>query len=420
MTGRFVFWGVGAAALILGGGLALSAAPPGITTLAVPDRANSTPWVAASGSFVAVVWGASAEGKGDVMLAVSRDGGRTFASPARVNAVAGDARISGEIPPRVVLSPRRGGGDPIVTAVWNAKDGTTEIKTAQSLDGGRTFSAPSSLQTSGAAGDRGWQAATLDGRGTLHTIWLDHRGLAADKAASGGAGHKGEHDGVAMAQKSGLYYASSAKPGDRELFKGVCYCCKTALATGPNGEIYAAWRHVFAGNLRDIAFTASRDGGRTFESLLRVHEDKWSIHGCPDDGPAMAVAASGIIHLVWPTVPNGVQGALHYAWSKDGRTFTPAVRVPTLGTPKPSHPQIAIDARGRVLVAWDEVVNGARTAAAREIAHSATGINFGPIRRLDEEGSALYPVLAATEQGWLAVWTTGGTASTVRARLLSE
>jgi len=417
MTRRSRFCSLGTALLLLSGGFTL-AAPPATITFAVPDRSNSTPWVASSGAFVAVVWGAAAVGKGDVMLAVSRDGGRTFGSPVRVNQVAGDARISGEIPPRVVLSPRRGGGDPVLTVVWNAKDDATQIKTAESQDGGRTFAAPTSLQMSGAAGDRGWQAATVDARGTLHTIWLDHRGLAADKAASGDAGHKGEHDGVAMAQKSGLYYASAA--GERELFKGVCYCCKTAMAIGAKGEIYAAWRHVFAGNLRDIAFTVSRDGGRSFEPLVRVHEDKWAIHGCPDDGPAMAVDPSGTIHLIWPTVPNGAEGALHYSWSKDGRRFSPAVRVPTLGTPKPSHPQIAIDARGRVMVAWDEVVHGTRTAAAREVKHSGNRVDFSPIRTLDETSSAMYPVLTATANGWIAVWTTGGTASTVRARLLTE
>ena len=67
----------------------------------MPNRANSTPWVAAAGSFVAVTWGAAPNGKGDVFLAVSRDGGRTSRSPVRVNAVEGDARISGEIAPRV-------------------------------------------------------------------------------------------------------------------------------------------------------------------------------------------------------------------------------------------------------------------------------------------------------------------------------
>ena len=43
---------------------------------------------------------------------------------------------------------------------------------------------------------------------------------------------------------------------------GVCYCCKTALAVGADGAIYAAWRHVYPGNMRDIAFTLSRDGGQ--------------------------------------------------------------------------------------------------------------------------------------------------------------
>ena len=85
---------------------------------------------------------------------------------------------------------------------------------------------------------------------------------------------------------------------ERELFKGVCYCCKTAMAIGPDGAIYAAWRHVFAGNLRDMGFTVSRDGGKTFSPLTRVNQDGWSINGCPDDGPAMAVDAKGTVHLV--------------------------------------------------------------------------------------------------------------------------
>jgi hypothetical protein len=419
MSHRFGFWSLGTALLLLCGGCALDAAAPSTVTFAVSGRTNSTPWVAVSASFVTVVWGASADGKADVMLAVSRDAGRTFSAPVRVNAVAGDARVSGEIPPRVMLGPRSGGGDPLVTVVWNAKDRGTEIKTATSRDGGRTFAAATSLQRPDASGDRGWQAATLDARGTLHTIWLDHRGLATDTKASS-AGHTGEHDGVAMAQKSGLYYRSVGSATERELFKGVCYCCKTAMATGAKGEIYAAWRHVFVGNMRDMAFTVSRDGGRSFEPLVRVHEDKWSINGCPDDGPAMAVAPSGSIHLVWPTVLNGTVGALHYSWSKDGRSFTTPVRVPTMGAPKPSHPQIAIDARGRVMVAWDEVVKGTRTAAAREVRHAGSSIDFGPLTTIDEGGSASYPVLAAIRDGWIAVWTTGGTPATVRGRVLPQ
>ncbi len=402
-------------------GLSVSAAPPSDqNTLAIPERANSAPWVAAVGSFVAVVWGAAADGKADVMLAISRDAGQSFDAPVRVNATSGDARIGGEIPPRVALSPRDGAANPVVTVTWNAQapDGT-QIKTSRSLDGGRTFAPAISLQATAAAGDRGWHASTLDSRGTVHVIWLDHRGLAADKTA-GGMGHKGEHDGVAMAQKSGLYYASDAGGGERELFKGVCYCCKTAMATGPNGEIYAAWRHVFDGNMRDMAFTMSRDGGKTFSALARVHHDRWAIDGCPDDGPAMAVDNAGTVHLVWPTVPNGTEGALYYASTADGRTFTSPVRVPTLGSPKPSHPQIAIDGKNRIVVAWDEVMNGVRTATARSVTNHSGRIDFGPPTTLATDGPAMYPVVAATARGWIAVWTTGGSVSTLRTRVLSD
>ena len=76
-------------------------------SLDVPDRADANPWVAAEGSFVAVAWGARGSGKTDVFLAVSRDGGSTFGSPVQVNAIAGEARLGGELPPRVALVSRR-------------------------------------------------------------------------------------------------------------------------------------------------------------------------------------------------------------------------------------------------------------------------------------------------------------------------
>ena len=45
---------------------------PAPVSFDVPGRSDSTPWIAANGSFVAVTWGASAVGKTDVFLAVSR------------------------------------------------------------------------------------------------------------------------------------------------------------------------------------------------------------------------------------------------------------------------------------------------------------------------------------------------------------
>src|SRR5262249_9803663 len=156
--------------------------------------------------------------------------------------------------------------------------------------------AATTVGDSDAAGNRGWHNAVADGKGGVYTVWLDHRELARDEGmATSHHEHAGgsKPDGVAMAQKSKLFVASldGAVP-PHAVTGGVCYCCKTALAVGGDGAVYAAWRHVYPGNLRDIAFAASRDGGRTFSAPVRVSEDRWMLEGCPDDGPAIAIDAN--------------------------------------------------------------------------------------------------------------------------------
>jgi hypothetical protein len=390
----------------------------------VPGRADAYPWVAASGLFVAVAWGAGDGDKTDVFVAVSRDGGSTFGFPVQVNRIPGEARLGGELPPRVALTPTPGRSTPEMVVAWTARGRSTDIKLARSHDGGRTFGQSAILQSPGASSDRGWPAIALDRHAGIHAVWLDHRGLAATRMAETSPRRHdrgGQHDGVAMAQKSRLYYASvSPEPAaERALTPGVCYCCKTALAVGPDSSLYAAWRHVFPGNVRDMAFTMSRDGGRSFVPPVRVSEDGWAIDGCPDDGPAMTVDGRGTVHLVWMTVLDSDTsgGALFYA-SWNGRAFTPRVRIPTLG-PAPAHPQIVSTRAERMFVAWDETVNGRRVAAMREIRIQKTRTpGSGELVTLSSSAPGTYPVLAATEKGLVAVWTAGRNPSRVEGRII--
>jgi hypothetical protein len=224
-----------------------------------------------------------------------------------------------------------------------------------------------------------------------------------------------------MALGSALYYAavtaSAAPPSEQAVTPGVCYCCKTALAARPDGSLVAAWRHVYPGDLRDIAFSISPGTGQPFSPPARVSEDGWAIQGCPDDGPALVVDANGTTHIVWPTVIGGSEpeGALFYSTTRDGRQFTPRVRIPTLGGPKPTHPQIARASSGRIVVAWDESVNGSRVAALREV-HPGTQPRFGDVVRLAVDGAPNHPVIAATDDGVIAAWATGGESSRVEVR----
>ncbi len=410
-----------------------AAGQPPRTVLLVEGRSNQTPWVAASGNFVAVVWGAQPEGGGaDVFVAISRNGGDTFGTPVQVNATDGEARLGGELPPRVALRPRAGAEPDVVVAYGARSPSGTAIVLAQSSDGGRSFAPARALQSTGAPGDRGWHALAIDGEGTAHVMWLDHRGLAASRSHDHARDEAEALDGVAQAQRSSLYYArlsgdaastvssvtADVPANERALVPGVCYCCKVALLTGARGQLFAAWRHVYPGNIRDIAFLASTDAGRTFGTPGRVSDDGWHLAGCPDDGPAMdregedGEDGAGIVHVVWPTVIGGdtPEGAIFYAASHDeGRTFTPRVRVPTLGGPRPMHPQVLAGTDGRLTIAWDEVVDGTRRAAVQTMRVLGNGTPvFDNVHRLGTADlPTSYPVLASTSRGTLAVYVEG-------------
>jgi len=396
--------------------------------LAVNGRSNAQPSITASGRFVAVTWGAAdADGATDVYVATSRDGGRTLGTPTRVNDAATVASLSGEQPPHVALIPRAG-RDPAIVVVWTAKGATgTRLLSAQSDDGGKSFARPTEVPGTDAPGNRGWHAVTTDRDGHVVAVWLDHRELAQGSASGAGASASGHNhaahgaqqtDGAARAQRSKLFFASlDGEATAQALTGGVCYCCKTAIATGADGSVYAAWRHVYTGNVRDIAFTVSRDEGRTFAEPVRVSEDEWVLDGCPENGPAIAIDARNRVHVVWPTLVAGSTPdseptmALFYAVSANGEQFTPRRQIPTEGVPR--HVQIALTARGDVVVAWDEQANDERRVAlARATADSGGSTVF--TRQAMGDVTASYPVIATTPDGIVAAWTSGRAESIVR------
>jgi hypothetical protein len=389
-------------------------------TLAVAGRANAAVSVQAVGAFTVVAWAATAVGgPTDIYAAVSRDSGRTFGAPARVNDVDGDASVGGEQPPRVALVPRAG-SDPAIVVVWTAKQKSgTRILVSRSEDGGSSFGHASPFADGDAAGNRGWEAIATDQEGGVVAVWLDHREMAGSGSPAGAAMHYHGQDhaaagqapanGAARAQRSKLYFARLGNganlAGGQAIAAGVCYCCKTAIATAPDGSIYAAWRHVYPGNIRDIAFTASRDGGRTFANPVRVSDDRWALDGCPENGPSIAVDGRTRIHVVWPTLVSGrTAGAeptleLFHATSGDGVTFTPRRRLPSEGVPR--HTQIVASPDDRLSVVWEEQASGTRRVVigrSRGDAPFTRQILSGP-------GRAEYPAVASSGGSTLVAWS---------------
>jgi hypothetical protein len=393
--------------------------------IGVAGRANANASIASSGSFVGVAWAARTnDGVTDVYSAISRDGGRTFGAPARVNEVPGEASVSGEQPPRIVLS-GRGSTTPAVVVLWTAKSASgTRLVTARSNDGGKSFGAAASVPGSDASGNRGWESAAVTSQGDVVAVWLDHRevpGRTPGTATAGAHQHgaarqRSPAEGVARAQLSQVFFARlNDTASARAIAPGVCYCCKTSVATGADGTVVAAWRHVYAGNIRDIALTKSSDGGRTFAPPVRVSEDNWVLDGCPENGPAIAMGQSNAIHVVWSTLVRGSSGAeenlaLFYATSRDGQRFTKRQQIPTEGVSR--HPQLALGADGTITVAWDEQLKGAR----RVVVVQGTSDHENSVRFIrqsvsDEPGS--YPAVASLAGGAIVAWTNGTAGNTV-------
>jgi hypothetical protein len=210
----------------------------------------------------------------------------------------------------------------------------------------------------------------------------------------------------------GLYHLAwdGGAPGEaRRLFEPVCECCKTTLAIGGDGSLYAAWRHIYPGNYRDIAFAVSR-GGAGFGDSVRVHEDGWRIEGCPDDGPSMVVDASNRAHLVWPTVVHEkTDMGIFYASTADGVSFSPRSPLPGAAGMDPSHPQLALDGSGRLTAVWDEAIEKQRRVVMTKAVPAGDGAPSWSEPELLDDGapgsSATYPVAAASGSGVVVVWT---------------
>jgi hypothetical protein len=296
-----------------------------------------------------------------------------------------------------------------VEVVWVSKRGSASlVRAAKTRDAAARFAPATTIHDDNLAGPRGWPSVAVGRDGAAHVAWLDGRNGQSKRQDIFQAVWRpdGTHDEV-------------------EVAADVCFCCKTAVATGPDGAVYVAWRHIYPPNIRDMAVARSSDGGRTFAAPVRVSEDRWAIDGCPEDGPSIAVDGRGVLHIAWPTMVEGSTPAkgIFYSYSVDGgRTFAPRARVDDESA-APAHPQIAVRDDG-VAVVWDEGATPHRVnlrLIAGERRAPVWKPRSGPISTLSSGRRAVYPAVAATSSGFVAAWTEDTpTGSEIRVRRIGR
>jgi hypothetical protein len=303
-----------------------------------------------------------AGGEADVWLAHLDGEGKQMASPARVNTEAGAATAWRGDPPTVALAPD---GTIYVGWTARASGGAhaSTLQLSASRDGGRTFAAPVKVNDDAKPGVHGMHSLAVSADGRVLMAWLDERNVAAAmhmEPTSGGKHTEGNRELFFASSTDGGRTFSA----NRRVATEVCPCCKTALALAPDGRVYLSWRQVLPGDFRHIAVASSADGGETFAQPVIVSDDKWQIAGCPVSGAALAVAPDGVLRVLWYSAGEGAAAGLYWSESRDGgRTFAP--RKPFAERAGSSTP-ILINDGGNLVAVWEDNSDGStRVAASR-------------------------------------------------------
>jgi hypothetical protein len=384
----------------------------GTETMAEHAAGNPTAALDAHGTgFVA--WIATEGGASDVWLA-RVDGDRRRGAPVRVNDRPGDAAPHDQAPAQVAVAP-----DGAVYVLW--QNNTTvagrrfpasDLRFARSTDGGRTFSPAVTVNSDrgGPPSSHTFHDLAVGADGTVWISWIDSRAKDAARAARPRPTHAAPmpmgHGHGAPADEAGLppseiRLARSTDGGrtfgpEMVVDTAPCPCCRTSLAVAADGSVYLAWRKEYAGDVRDVVVARLGAGEAAFGAPVRVHADGWVFPACPHAGPSLAVDARGRVHVAWYTGRDGRQG-LWYARSDDaGRTFGAPSALVTGADIIPSHAVLAADGDG-VLAAWDDRRSEGRRIAVARIGASGEVVRIGSV-------AGRLPVLEAGPGGALLAW----------------
>lgn len=275
-----------------------------------------------------------------IFVQSSGDKGMTYSDPVMVNSIAEPVIAHDEYRPKIQLDKQDN-----IYLTWTRsleKRHTGHIRFSRSMDGGKTFSEPVTLNDNQAVISHRFDSLSIGENGEVFVAWLDARDKV--KATQAGEDYLG----------TSLYYAWSDNQGDS--FKSnklaaphTCECCRLGTAIDKDNLPLVIWRHVFPGEIRDHALLKFTDWDVPGE-VRRLSHENWKIDACPHHGPALAVADDGGYHATWFSAEESQPG-LFYAHSHDqGLSFSPAMHF---GGDGAKHPHVAVSGQ-QVAIAWLE------------------------------------------------------------------
>jgi hypothetical protein len=357
-----------------------------ITLMETPAAAHSqTPFLAASGTGVYATW---LEGKdGTHAFRFSQWNGREWSAPGTI-ASGVPFFVNWADFPSVLSLP---GGR--IVAHWLQKSGAGSyaynVQVSASTDGGKSWSAPGKPHTDSVENEHGFVSLAPLDRDRFLAVWLDAR-----KFKTGSHGLENEMQLMSAVYSGGTFQA------DTVVDPRTCDCCQTTAVPVRDG-VLVAYRDRSASEIRDISFVRYSAG--KWSEPKDLSADKWSITGCPVNGPA-AAAADNRVAVAWFTAAQD-RPRVQIVFSTDGGvTFGKPVRVDD------GNPTGRVDVEylpdGSAVVAWMENTEGkGADLRARRIPADGKLAGSLTVAASSSARASGFPRMARTSGSILLGWT---------------
>ncbi len=318
----------------------------------------------------------------------SADNGATFTPPVAVNTSGQVELRMGERGPKIAL-----GKDDAIHVVWLdrwAPGAKTQTRHARSIDGGKTFSAPTQLSTK-----NGMDGVTMaaDPSGNVIAFW--HAFDPPQKEVP-----EGHWIYLARSFDNGATFA----PAERLQLKGIkdlaCSMCLMRARIGTDGKVYLAFRSA-ENNIRDFYMLKCDVRENAFRAI-RVNDDNWHLESCPMCGPEFTLDVKGDGYcafmskhkVYWSVLPAG------------GSAFRLHVATPT-NQDQEIYPTAVSNGKGDVLLLWQVGPMAVdKKATVHWAIYSSDGTFTGRTAQLGTTTSGTKPTAFADREGGFHIVTT--------------
>ncbi len=260
-----------------------------------------------------------------------------------------------------------------------------QVYYSQSFDDGKNWTTARPLVNDPEGNDQRYFDVALNQEGEAVIIWLDNR-------------KKSTKEGSALFMAT--TYQQEGFQQQHKIAETTCQCCRTKLLIDQQNRIHVVYRTILEDSIRDMVHQVSSDGGKSFSTPKRIHDDNWIVKSCPHTGPTMTINQSGL-HFAWYSA--SPKKATYFTSSmNNGSSFTGFTTLSEIAR----HPQMHTQSNQLIGVVWDEVHRMGETPA--------TGIGMEwkdrdgktilRINLTNPEEMAAYPVVLPLEEAFLVAY----------------